>query len=222
MSDQREIIRQQMDETKSQLSDKLQLLKVQIAETARSTGTAVNSTVEAVKDTVETVQSAAKSVRNTFNVRRRISMHPWLVLGACTGLGYLAGRRRRARPASLAGALPSRMTNQPDAATGTHPSDATAITTAIAAAYQKGLKNSSWDLLRSTAIAAAIEIVQDIAFRVAPKLLDRLTAIPAEIPSGSSQARCADQASEAAPLPAGPVPYADRASQETPPDSSLH
>lgn len=188
MSDDREIIRQQMDETKSQLSDKLQLLKLQIAETAQSTGTAVNATVEAVKETVETVQSAAKSVRNTFNVRRRISMHPWLVLGACAGLGYLAGRRRRtSSPMPLAGVVPRNIVSQQGAPAEAHPSDSAALATAIAAAYQKGLKNSSWDLLRSTAIAAAIEIVQDIAFRVAPKLLDRLTAPPVETRSDSLQ-----------------------------------
>lgn len=180
MSDSREVIRQQMDATKSDLAEKLQLLKLQIAETAQSTGSAVNATVTAAQDTMETVQSAAKSVRNALNVRRRISMHPWLILGACAGLGYLAGRRRRFRRMPSAGAVPSQLLNPAGAVAATSSADTSAMASAIAAAYQKGMRSSSWDLLRTTALTAAIEIVQDIAFRVVPKLLDRLTAPPVE------------------------------------------
>ena len=174
MGDNAELIRQQIDATKSQLSDKLQQLELQIAETAQSTGTAVNATVEAVKDTVETVQGVTHRISNTFDVRSKISRHPWLTLGACAGLGYLIGRRGRKKSLSMPpvkasiGALPNH------AGAGAPVLDAAASSAAITAAYERGLRSSSWDLLRSAALAAMIEIVQDAASRVVPRLLDSM------------------------------------------------
>jgi cell division septum initiation protein DivIVA len=94
MDDTLEIIRQQMTETKSQLSDKLESLEHQVSDTVQSTGTAVNDTVAAVQKTVDSVtgavQDAVQSVSNAFDVRRQFDRHPWLVLGGALVVGYLA------------------------------------------------------------------------------------------------------------------------------------
>ena len=94
MADPPAIIRQQMDETRPQLSEKLETLEHQVTETVQSTGTAVNATVGAVQETVETVtgavQDAVQSVSNAFDLKRQIHQHPWLVIGGSVVVGYLA------------------------------------------------------------------------------------------------------------------------------------
>ncbi len=94
MSDTAEMIREQMDETRSNLSEKLGSLEHQVSETVQSTGAAVHATVEAVQETVETVtgavQDAVHSVSNALDMRRQINRHPWLALGGSVVLGYLA------------------------------------------------------------------------------------------------------------------------------------
>jgi hypothetical protein len=94
MDDTLEMIRQQMTETKSHLSDKREHWEHQGSDTVQSTGTAVNDTVAAVQKTVDSVtgavQGAVQSVSNAFDVRRQFDRHPWLVLGGAVVVGYLA------------------------------------------------------------------------------------------------------------------------------------
>ena len=94
MNDTPEVIRQQMEETKSQLSVKLESLEHQVSETVQSTGTAVAATAEAVQETVEAVtgavQDAVHSVSNAFDFPRQVERHPWIAVGGSFALGYLA------------------------------------------------------------------------------------------------------------------------------------
>src|SRR5579871_1261930 len=90
MNDTAAKIRGQMDETQSQLSDKLESLKHHVSETVQATGASVNATIRAVQETVETVTGAVHSVSNALNVPRQIDRHPWLALGGSVVLGYLA------------------------------------------------------------------------------------------------------------------------------------
>lgn len=201
MTDSTEVIRQKMDQTKSRLAENLQMLQLQIAENARATGVTVKAAVEAAKDTVETVQKAAKSVNNAFDVRRRISMHPWIVLGTCVGLGYLAGRRRSHFFGPFLKTSEGLKNNQGGFAATAHSTDSAAMASAIVAAYEKGLRNSYWGLLRDAVIAAAIEVLQETATRAVPQIIDRLTGsqtpprgdLSEEMPS--SQKDCAASSS---------------------------
>jgi hypothetical protein len=181
MSDTAEMIRGQMDETRSQLSDKLESLEHQVSETVQSTGTAVNATVEAVQETVETVtgafQDAVQSVSNAFDLRRQVDRHPWLVLGGSVVLGCLAVEFLT-RPAKKAGQPPETVTPPGPSADNTgHGSGEPAVQSAatgaaIAAAYESGLKSSSWHQLRSMAIGALIGIAQDVASRAIPQVMN--------------------------------------------------
>ncbi len=185
MTESTDLIRQQMDETKSRLASNLQLLQLQIAENAKATGVTVKATVEAVKDTVETVQKAAKSVNKAFDVQRKISMHPWIVIGTCMGLGYLAGRRHGYFLSPALRAAQGLKSSQGGAA-GATATDSSAMAAAVAAAYEKGVRNSYWGLLRDAVIAAAIEIVQETATRAVPQIIDRLTGGQAAPQGGES------------------------------------
>jgi ElaB/YqjD/DUF883 family membrane-anchored ribosome-binding protein len=100
MLDEPEVIRQQMAETRTALTDKLESLEQQVVDTVTETTSAVTDTVESVKEAVadtvtavkDTVQDSVQAVKNTFDLPRQMNRHPWLVLGASVAVGYLGGR----------------------------------------------------------------------------------------------------------------------------------
>jgi len=99
MPDEPEVIRQQMEETRSALSDKLQTLEQQVVETVSEANTAVADTVETVKEAVqntvdtvkETVDETLERVKDTFDVPLQVRRHPWLMVGGSVALGYAGG-----------------------------------------------------------------------------------------------------------------------------------
>ncbi len=82
MKDTPAFLRKQMQETRSQLFEKLESLEQQFSDAVQSTGTAVNSTMQAV-------EHATLSLSNALDVRRQIDRHPWLVLGSAIVVGYV-------------------------------------------------------------------------------------------------------------------------------------
>jgi len=100
MEDEPEVIRDQMQETRTALTEKLDTLQQKVADTVESITTPMTETVQTVKDavsdTVETVKGsvsdAAESVKETFNVKRQVENHPWpMVLGGVAA-GFVLGR----------------------------------------------------------------------------------------------------------------------------------
>jgi hypothetical protein len=191
MDDDSDVIRQEMEETKSQLSEKLESLEIQIAETMQSTGTAVNATVEAVQETAEAVtevvQDAAHSLSNAFDLRRQIDRHPWLVLGGAVALGYLANElltvRKQATEKPLEGTPirhPSIDAETQDRTQGV--GTAAATRAAVTAAYESGRRNSAWGQLRDVAMGAMISVVQEAVSRSVPSVLDYLIGTRATTP----------------------------------------
>ena len=184
MDDTPEVIRQQMEETKTQLTEKLESLELQVSETVQSTGTAVNATVEAVQVTVETVtgavQDAVQSVSNAFDLRRQIERHPLLVLGGAAVLGYLAvdlltGSAKKSEQPREAAPSPPPSANNAGQANGEPAVESAATAAAIAAAYESGRDSSSRHQLQDLAIRALIGVVQDVASRAVPQVVDYLT-----------------------------------------------
>jgi hypothetical protein len=119
-----DLIREQMEETRSSMTDKLEKLENKVVQTVTGTTDAVTETVEAVKDTVkntteavtETVEQVKESVQATVQtvtgtVKGGIrgiknlftpSKHPWFCMGASVIGGFVVARmilpRRRPRP----------------------------------------------------------------------------------------------------------------------------
>lgn len=98
-----EVIRQQMEETRASLQDKLEVLEQQVINTvqdASQTVENVKDTMEAVKDTVqgtaetvkETVQDTVQSVKDTLSIDRQVREHPWAMLAGAAVVGFLGGR----------------------------------------------------------------------------------------------------------------------------------
>jgi ElaB/YqjD/DUF883 family membrane-anchored ribosome-binding protein len=100
MDHEAELIKQQMEEKREDLTKKLEQLENQVVETVQSTTSAVTGTVENVKEVVqETVQTVKGSVeetvatvKQTFDLSYQVDRHPWLLLGGSVAVGFVAGR----------------------------------------------------------------------------------------------------------------------------------
>lgn len=184
MNETQEVIRQQMEETKSQLSEKLESLESQVSNSIQSTGSAVTATAEAVQVTVETVtealHEAAESVSHAFDLRRQFDRHPILVLGGAAVLGYLAVEfltTRKKTPANRL-ALP-----QPVAVT----LEPALQTSQSAAGSQADPYGSTWNQLKLASMTAMISVVQDLATRAVPSLIDYLAGDRTDLRPAVSQ-----------------------------------
>lgn len=100
MDSEPEVIRQQMEETRASLTEKLETLEQQVVGTVQGATTAVSETVESVKEAVQqtvdtvkgSVQDTVDSVKDTFDVPRQVDRYPWLMMGGAIALGYVGGR----------------------------------------------------------------------------------------------------------------------------------
>lgn len=110
MDQEPDVIRQNIEETRSSLAQKIETLEQEVigtvkgataavAETVESVKETVASTVENVKDQVEstvetmkgTVTDTVESVKETFDVRTQVCRHPWGMVGGSFAAGLLTG-----------------------------------------------------------------------------------------------------------------------------------
>jgi hypothetical protein len=171
------VIRQQMDDTKNQLSQKLQSLEHQVSETVQTTGTAVNATVGAVQETVESitgaVQDAMKSVTSAFDLQQHVEKHPWIVLGGAVVLGYLSCELVEG---------PRDSHSSPDRSGRTASLNAQHLNGAVHAERPAGFSeprqshpvNTAWNQIASAATVSFIGILQEAAAKVVPQVMEYL------------------------------------------------
>jgi len=116
MENETDLIRQQMLETRTSLSEKLEALEEKVLHTVEGTSKTVTDTVHTVQDAVqdvtstvsETVQDTVESVKHTLDLSEQVENHPWLMLGGAVALGYLGGRLLESNGV---GGLPSATSN---------------------------------------------------------------------------------------------------------------
>jgi ElaB/YqjD/DUF883 family membrane-anchored ribosome-binding protein len=93
MDNESEVIKQQMEETRASLAEKLEALEEKVASTVTSTTDAVTGTVEnvkeAVEETIDTVSESVEQVKEAFNLPRQVEEHPWMMMGGAVVAGYL-------------------------------------------------------------------------------------------------------------------------------------
>jgi ElaB/YqjD/DUF883 family membrane-anchored ribosome-binding protein len=128
MDHESEVIKQQMEQTRTSLAEKLEALEEQVASTVHKTTDAVANTVEnvkeAVEETVETVSDSVEQVKETFDVSRQVQEHPWLMLGGAVVAGYIGssllqrGWSELSKEASTLTSSPSPPTPQRTESTG--------------------------------------------------------------------------------------------------------
>jgi len=88
MDNEREVTLAQMQETRGALSEKLETLGHQVADTVQDASTAVHDTVENVRDAVH---DTVENIKDTFDVRFQVKRHPWGMVAGSIALGYLGG-----------------------------------------------------------------------------------------------------------------------------------
>jgi len=90
-----EVIRHQMEETRSSLADKLGELEGQIRGAVEGATNLVTDTAETVQETVhnvtETVQETVHNVAEAFDLSRQVDRHPWPMMGAAVATGFVGG-----------------------------------------------------------------------------------------------------------------------------------
>ncbi len=185
MIDTPELLQEQMKETKSQLSDKLETLDQQLhlSQAVQTTTSAVNASVEAVQATAATVTSAMQSVSDAFDIRRQMSQHPLMVLGGAVALGYVAHQllsQSQMKPAPLfdpGSTLDEFPTVNGHSVNSQQPSVNVAATAAATRAYNETLMLSSPLLqLKSLALNTLIGIARESATMAVQLIAGYLTA----------------------------------------------
>jgi len=83
-----EVIRQDIEQTRSALTDKLETLEDQVLGTVRSATESVEETIENV---TETVQGTVETVQRTFDVEYQMQQRPWLLIGGSVAAGVAVG-----------------------------------------------------------------------------------------------------------------------------------
>jgi len=122
MPPETELIKQQMGQTRTSLSQKMEMLENKVLGTVDNTASTVSNTVQMVGSTVrDTVQNLSStvcdtanhlgatvsgtshdvrltlhdtvgSVRDALDVSRQMHEHPWIMLGGSVFVGYVGGR----------------------------------------------------------------------------------------------------------------------------------
>lgn len=110
MDDEPEVIRQQMEATRTDLTKKIEALENQVVGTVQNTTQAVSDTVETVKEAVQETVSAVKdtvsdtvgtvketmvdtvcTVKEALDVRGYVDQYPWASFGAAVAAGFVGG-----------------------------------------------------------------------------------------------------------------------------------
>ena len=77
MDDSPEVIRQQMEETRASLAEKIETLEQQVVGTVQDARRSMNDTVQGVKD--------------AFDLKLQVQRHPWPMLAGSVAVGFVAG-----------------------------------------------------------------------------------------------------------------------------------
>jgi len=89
MTQDSDVIRQQMANTRCSISEKLDLLERRVVNTVEGASNAVADTVETVK---ESVRESVHSVQTSLDPIRQAERNPWATLAVSFGAGYVAGK----------------------------------------------------------------------------------------------------------------------------------
>ncbi|MBV9123111.1 MAG: DUF3618 domain-containing protein [Planctomycetes bacterium] len=89
-----EQIRQQIEETRSSLTEKLETLEGTVRGTVQEAKASVEDTIETVKTKV---QETVATVKRTFDLKYQVQQHPWSMTGGSVVAGFLLGSLARPR-----------------------------------------------------------------------------------------------------------------------------
>jgi len=99
VDDELEVIREQMEEKRASLADKIEALETQVRETVQTASDTVSSAVEGAKevvssvtegtkDVIEKVSETVDAVKEKLSVRRYVEHYPWASVGVSVAAGF--------------------------------------------------------------------------------------------------------------------------------------
>jgi ElaB/YqjD/DUF883 family membrane-anchored ribosome-binding protein len=174
MAEEPDVIREQIEDTRSALTEKLETLEGQVRETVQSAKATVEDTIETVKSSV---QHTVDSVKQTFDLSQHVDRHPWAMLGGSFVAGFLLGNylegRRQTRPVGLPrmdayskpNGGPSPLGSMPPLAAPAQPS----FLNRFLGAFDEEI-----DQVKGMVIGAAMGVVRDLAKQSLPKLASQI------------------------------------------------
>jgi ElaB/YqjD/DUF883 family membrane-anchored ribosome-binding protein len=189
MENEAEVIRKQMEETRTSLSEKLEALETQVTDTVKETTESVGETVEtvteAVKDTASSVAQTVQAVTETFNISGHVQRYPWLALGCSAGVGYLLGMwlapsHSTALSGMTAGASSTPSTPPAPAPAPPEPVLSAGSSNGHAASSQEPARENAWqtffdswkpafDQLKGLALGATVGVAGQMLIRALPE-----------------------------------------------------
>jgi len=190
--DDEDLIREQMEETRTSLTDKLETLENKVVSTVEGASDNVTDAVESVTDTVQETVAAVKegvregvdAVQQMFDCKQHFQNHPWLMLGGSIAAGFvLAEFLSRGRPtveASRASLSPGRggtaqRSHQGNGHQGTRAGKHAAV---AAPAQSPGAFSEEWKKLKGLAIGALLGTLREVVVKsLPPDLGPQLTEI---------------------------------------------
>jgi len=94
-----DVIRRQMEETRTSLAEKVETLEQTLVGTVQETAASVTDTVANVKETVqesvdnvkETVQEGVDTVKHWLDLPAQVDEHPWTMLAGSMAIGFALG-----------------------------------------------------------------------------------------------------------------------------------
>lgn len=182
MENEPEVIRDQMQETRTALTEKIEALEQKVTSTVETATSTVQETVQtvtdAVQDTVGTVQETVEdtvstvkeTVRDTFDLPGHVQRHPWVALAGSVAVGYLAGRLMHAgddRGSGVRSMAPLTHTEPPP----THHNGAADRTESRSDGLLSGLMGAfgqEVDKLKELGISALMAVIRDMTTRSMP------------------------------------------------------
>jgi ElaB/YqjD/DUF883 family membrane-anchored ribosome-binding protein len=102
MDPQPDLIRQQIDETRSALTEKLETLENKVLGSVENARATFDDTLANVR---ATVHQTVASVKRTFDLEYQVQQHPWAMVGGSVAAGFMVGLLLKREPRSRGPAL---------------------------------------------------------------------------------------------------------------------
>jgi len=175
MAEEPDVIRGQIQETRSALTEKLETLEGQVRDTVQSAKETVEGTIENVKSSV---QETVASVKRTFDLPYQVDRHPWAMLGGSLLTGfvlgnYVEGRRQREQLRPRPSLAPSRtVVSDRIPALTSEPSQPAGLLSWLRQTFDDEIEK-----VKGMAIGAAMGIVRDLAKESLPKLAPQIDEV---------------------------------------------
>jgi len=89
MDQKSDVILQNIDDTRSALAEKIELLEDQMKDKVENAKATVEETIDGIKQKVETTVG---NVKQNLSLSYQVQQHPWTMVGASVATGILVGR----------------------------------------------------------------------------------------------------------------------------------